>query len=101
LRDDDANSPGPTLTEVAPGVGTPLRNPFTPVPGASQWTHVVLDVDAANGKASVGFDGVLVLSATIAKAKVDSPTIRVGVLVTGPVAPYTFDFDNVTFDVTP
>ena len=101
LRDDDPNTPGPTLTEVAPGVSAPVRNPFTAVPAAAAFTHVVLDVDAANGHATVAFNGTPALSAAIAKAPVDSPTIRIGVLVTGPALPYTFDFDDVTFTLTP
>jgi hypothetical protein len=101
LRDDDPNTPGPTLTEVAPGVSTAIRNPFTKLPAAGAWHNVTLDVDAANGTAALLIDTVNVLSATIAKAPVDSPTIRVGVLVTGPAQPYTFDFDNVALTVTP
>jgi hypothetical protein len=101
LRDDDPNTPGPTLTEVPPDGGGPVRNPFTAVPAAAKWVHVVLDVDAANGKAVVTFDGAQALSIALGKGPVDGPTARLGVLVTGPAIPYTFDFDNVTFDVTP
>lgn len=102
LRDENPGAPGAALVEVPPG-GVPLvRNALPAVPAAGAWTRIELDVDVAGGKATLRFNGTAVLDGVaVAKAKPDKPTIRVGVLTSGPADSYQFRFDNVALDVTP
>ena len=102
LRDDNPGSPGPALVEVPPGGAPPVRNALPVVPAVGQWTRVELDVDAAAGKATVRFDGKTILDGVaLAAGATTKPTVRVGVLCSGPADPYAFRFDNVALDVTP
>ncbi len=102
LRDDDPLAPGPALVEVLPGTSKVVRNALPRIPPAGRWTRVELDADTANGTLSLRFDGAVVLdNVALARAPTDQPTIRIGVLTSGPAAPYAFHFDDVTLDVTP
>jgi hypothetical protein len=101
LRDDDPSAPGPTLTEQPPGGAPAVRHPFATLPPLGAWTQVAIDLDAAGGSATLTIGDTTVLSAvSIAKATVDGPTIRIGVLALGPATPYTMRFDDVALDLT-
>jgi hypothetical protein len=101
LRDDDPLGPGAALTEAAPGATATVRNPLAKVPPPGTWTRIELDVDAAMGRAIVRVGGAVALTTQIAKAAALDPTIRIGALVSGPAAPYSLRFDDVTLDLVP
>ena len=102
LRDENAGGPGAALVEVPPGGGPAARYALAVTPAVGQWTRVELDVDAAGGRATLRFDGATILDGVaLTKAPTDRPTLRVGVLTSGPADTYQFGFDNVTLDVTP
>ena len=101
LRDDDPDAPAATLTEQPPAGAPAVRHPLSAPPQPAAWTRVELAVDSGAATATLVFDGAVVLTAPIAKAPMDSPTVRVGVLVSGPAGPYTMRFDDVALDLTP
>ena len=88
--------------EVPPGGRPVARFPLPVVPAALRWTRVELDIDAAGGRAYLRFDGVAILDGVaLTRAATDRPTVRVGVLASGPADSYRLRFDNVALDVTP
>ena len=102
LRDDNADGPGAALVEVPPGGAPSVRYVLPVTPAVARWTRIDLDVDAAGGRATLRFDGATILDGVaLARAATDKPTLRVGVLTSGPADTYQFGFDNVTLDVTP
>jgi hypothetical protein len=104
LRDEGAldagASAGPALVELAPVVGQ-TRYPFTlPALTAGQFVRVEIDVDLGTQRADVRFGGATVLSQiAIAGGATSQPTIRVGVLSTGPQPAYAARFDDVTLEL--
>lgn len=95
LRNAD---PGMAVLEELDGATTVLT-PLASVPAPNTWTRVTLDLDLANGKATVSFDGAKVAEAATGTAAATEVTVRVGnVYVTGPLPKFVGNYDDVTVD---
>jgi hypothetical protein len=98
LRDADPTTPGPALVEQPPA-GPSVRHPFTP-PSLAQWVRIEIEVDLSAQKASLRFDANAALNqVSIATSTANGPTLRLGVLTTGPQPAYSARFDNVTLEL--
>lgn len=95
LRNAD---PGTAVLEEIVGATTTLT-PLAAVPAVDTWTRVELDLDLANGKATVRFDGAKVAEAATGTAAATEVTVRIGnVYVTGPLPKLVGNYDDVTLD---
>ena len=95
LRNAD---PGTAVLEEIDGATTTLT-PLAAVPAVSTWTRVELDLDLANGKATVRLDGAKVAEAATGTAAATEVSVRIGnVYVTGPLPKLVGNYDDVTLD---
>lgn len=93
--DDAANIP--MLESVVNGMLT--RHMLTSLPTAGAWTHVLVDLDLAGGKASVSFGAQKALdSATIDVLTGTEATVRIGAIIDGPNDAFEARFDDVVID---
>jgi hypothetical protein len=96
LRSPDGAAPAAELEEYVGGVTT--VHPLTKLPPAGVWTRVAIDLDLANGKATVMFDAVKALDATIAVGAGSEATVRIGAIVDGPADGFEGRIDDVVVD---
>jgi hypothetical protein len=97
--DDDVGGHKPSLKEISGGTIT--YHPLPKVPPANAWTRITLDIDSANGKATLLYGAEKILDAITVgtDATMQDPTFRIGtVYVFGPSDPWTVNFDDVLFD---
>jgi hypothetical protein len=100
LRDEgvDGGLPQPALVEQIPGGGS-SRTTFS-APPLGAFARVELEIDLALQRATLRIGTVAVVNqAPIAAGAASQPTVRVGVLATGPQVAYAARFDNVVVDV--
>jgi hypothetical protein len=99
LRDEDAASPSASLVEEIDGAVT-ARHVLGQPPPAGAWTRIAVDLDLANGRASVSFDGAKALdSVAITPGAGSEVTVRLGnVYVKGPQPKFVGNYDDVVLD---
>ena len=87
----------PTLEEYVGGVIT--EHMLTALPPIGVWTRVTLDLDLANGKASVSFGAQKALDAVaITPTAGSEATVRIGAIIDGPSDTFEAHFDDVIVD---
>jgi hypothetical protein len=96
LRSPNGAAPAAELEEYVGGVTT--AHPLTKLPPLGVWTRVAIDLDLANGKATVMFDAVKALDATIAVGAGSEATVRIGAIVDGPADAFEGHIDDVVVD---
>lgn len=97
LRGPDAAGNIATLEENVGGVIT--EHMLTTLPPVGVWTRVMLDLDLANGKASLSFGAQKALDAVaITPTAGTEATVRIGAIIDGPSDKFEAHFDDVIVD---